>query len=462
MSAIYSVAMTEGTDARLREHLVREDGQEDLCFALYRPSRGERRLTGLIGDVLLPQDEDRQVHYNASFNPCYFERAISEAIRKECGLALLHTHPLATGWQDLSEADHLAESGMAAAVQSATGLPLGGLTLSGKSGFWSARFWHQADSRVWDRVDCENVRVVGLDLAISVCPRVKPDFDIPEALKRTVHAWGPGAQQALAHLRVGIVGLGSVGSLLSEQLARSGFTEVIGIDPDVMKEHNRDRTLHASKETIEKAMPKVEVARSHALCSATMPCFRFRALECGIQEEKAYRAALDCDVILSGVDRPWPRSIMNHLSYAALMPVIDGGIKVSLKGDGTLRSADWGAFVVGPGRRCLECAEQFDAGLVAVEHDGDLDDPAYIEGLPEDSPLKKSENVFVFSTALAASIVLKLVQLIGKPSGLHAPMEERYTFPASHAEVINEAKCGTNCWFRGIVGQGDAAGSPLA
>ena len=54
--AAYSVAMTEAVAKVARNHLLRADGQEDVCFALWRPSQGRSRLTALIHRLLLPED----------------------------------------------------------------------------------------------------------------------------------------------------------------------------------------------------------------------------------------------------------------------------------------------------------------------------------------------------------------------------------------------------------------------
>ena len=96
---------------------------------------------------------------------------------------------------------------------------------------------------------------------------------------------------------------------------------------------------------------KVNLAARSAIRSSTMPGFTFRSLATGIHRMDGYRAALDCDVIFSCVDRPWARSILNHIAYAHLIPVIDGGIAISRKPNGELRSADWGVFVSAPSRQ---------------------------------------------------------------------------------------------------------------
>ncbi len=52
----YSVAMTGATEASMLEHLMREDGQEDVLIATYVLSTGIERTTALIRSVILPSE----------------------------------------------------------------------------------------------------------------------------------------------------------------------------------------------------------------------------------------------------------------------------------------------------------------------------------------------------------------------------------------------------------------------
>jgi hypothetical protein len=77
---IYSVALSDNLNKQLLGHLLRDDGQEDLCFVLWHPSQGSERQTALLQKIILPKHGDRQVHGNASFLPAYFERVIHLAL----------------------------------------------------------------------------------------------------------------------------------------------------------------------------------------------------------------------------------------------------------------------------------------------------------------------------------------------------------------------------------------------
>src|SRR5690242_10965738 len=107
-----SVAMSETVDAALQQHLLKDDGQEDLLFALWTPSYGDSRLIALLHTPIYPIEGDRQRHGNASFNPQYFERVCALATKESYGIAFLHSHPW-PGWQDMSEDDIRAEQRMA-------------------------------------------------------------------------------------------------------------------------------------------------------------------------------------------------------------------------------------------------------------------------------------------------------------------------------------------------------------
>src|SRR5262245_19594156 len=100
-----STALTTDTDHELREHLLRRDGQEDLCFALHRPSQGNRRHSFLISEPILPVPGERTVHGNVGIRADYFLRAAGLAADAGAGLVLLHSHPGGRGWQDLSRDD---------------------------------------------------------------------------------------------------------------------------------------------------------------------------------------------------------------------------------------------------------------------------------------------------------------------------------------------------------------------
>ncbi len=449
----WSAALSEALHGEAMRHLIRADGQEDLCFALWYPSRGRTRTTALIRRLVLPEGGDRLVHGNASFTAAYFERALLLAAREEAGLAFMHSH-LGPGWQDMSLPDMRAEEGHAAAVQAATGLPLVGLT-AGNDGAWSARFWEKTGPAQYERRWCTHVRVVGDALTVTYNESLMPRPEFAEELTRTVSAWGAKAQANVARARVGVIGLGSVGEIVAEALARHGILRVTPVDYDRFEFRNLDRSLYARRVHAAKHMPKVDVVAAALQESATARGFEVYPVNGSIVEEDAYRAALDCDILQSCVDRPWARSVLNFIAYAHLIPVVDGGIRVNTTRNGTLAAADWRAHIVGPGRRCLACIGQYDPAFVAVERDGLLDDPTYIQGLPKDHALRRNENVFAFSLNAAGLQVLQMLAMAIAPLGVANMGEQMYHFVPGILDAPTFELCEPECLFPELVAKGD-------
>lgn len=454
---IYSIALTSEINEKLQNHLLREDGQEDLCFALWYPSKGTKRISALVFDVLLPKEGERGVHGNASFMPEYFERVLSVALERGAGIVFLHSH-VGPGWQDMSSADVRAELGHAPATMAATGYPLVGMTL-GTDGAWSARFWEKGESQKFQKFWCKNVRIIGDNgFDVTYAPEMAPAPPYREELKRTISAWGLPKQQNLARLKIGVVGVGSVGSIVTEALSRMGIQHLVLIDFDKVERHNLDRTLHCTYEDATGSRFKTEVI-SHAVSkSATAKDFIIEQSNVSVTEEEGYRKILDCDLVFSCVDRPWARSILNYVAYAHLIPVIDGGIIVKKTSSNEMRSADWKAHVAMPTRRCLECLKQYDPSFVQVEREGHLSDPAYIESLEDDHVLKNNQNVFPFSLNLASLQVMQMLSLVIKPLGQSDSGEQNYHFVPAMMDVTRNQHCDENCPYTKIISMGDKAG----
>lgn len=456
----FSAALTGETNDALRAHLIREDGQEDVCFALWRPSTGAERVTAIVSEPIFPLAGERQVHGNASFEGHYLMRAAAIAADSKAGLVLLHSHPRGRGWQGMSNDDIHAERSNAGRVRAITGLPFVGMTIGTAEGSWSARFWKKSAPRTYERSDCENVRVIGAQLKVTHHPELRPEPALREELKRTVSAWGPRVQADLARLQIGVVGLGSVGSIVAEALARMGIERVRLIDFDAVETLNLDRVLNARREHAAQGEAKVAAAAAALNEHATAALFAAEAFEWSVVEPEGFAAALDCDLLFCCVDRPWPRYALNVAAYAHLVPAIDGGIIVSRTRSNRMRGADWRAHIAAPGRRCLECSRQYDAGAVELEREGRLDDPSYIQQLDDDHPVKRNENVFAFSLGCASLELSQLVSLVVAPGGIADVGAQLYHLSTGVLEH-DRAGCENGCLYSGpLLGKGDSSVDP--
>src|SRR5450759_1894236 len=95
-----SVAMTAEMDRTLGQHLHKPFRQEDLAFAYWVPSVGQRRYSAIITRLALPQDGERIIQGNVAFRAEYLDRVLRE-VPAGAGVAFIHGH-LGPGWQGMS------------------------------------------------------------------------------------------------------------------------------------------------------------------------------------------------------------------------------------------------------------------------------------------------------------------------------------------------------------------------
>lgn len=433
--------MTESVNNILFDHLIREDGQEDLCFAFYKLSTGKLRKTGIINEVILPERDDRNVHGNVSFNSVYFDKVTSYALANNLGICFIHSHPF-PGWQGMSNDDIEAEKMLAPRVKAVTGLPLLGLTL-GTDNYWSARFWIKEAPNFYQKYWCESVRIVGKSLKPYFYNKILPKIHFGEEFQRTISSWGDKKQQEISRLKIGIVGLGSVGSVVAEALLRTGIGNLTFIDFDLVELKNLDRLLAANRSDIGKY--KVEFQKERLTKTELLPDLNIHAVPYSITEKEGLEAALDCDVLFSCVDMPLPRYVLDCISYGNLIPVIDGGIDTNPKEDfSNIDQARWKAHATGPERICMQCLGQYKPEDAALELSGELDNPNYIKGLPKNHFANRGENVFGFSLSLAALEIQQFLSLVLKPRGIYYGPKEM-DFNTGNIDFNFENECRSKC-----------------
>ena len=261
--------MTAANEDALFRRLVRDDGQEDICLATYRPSTGLTRRTALIRAVVPPEPGDRLVHGNATVTADYILRGAEIAQQDGSGLILLHSHPRATRWQPMSPPDRECEASYANLARELTGLPLVGMTLATRDRTWSARHWDVGVGRAVDCSHCTNVRVIGDVLALSWNDTAQPPPVSNRSQTRTVSAWGEERQSDLVRRRVLVVGAGSVGLDVLVRLAASGLHHLTVMDFDLVELRNLDRLIGAARRDARLRRPKIHVAQREATTAAT-------------------------------------------------------------------------------------------------------------------------------------------------------------------------------------------------
>ena len=433
----FSVALPASVYKEITKALSAKNGEPSVIAGAYKPSEGFTRFTCLVNKVIIPEaGQDTTDFLKSSFGSFDGEGA---------GLVLIG------GGESISQ---LLKDERYAAIAEAAKFPVAILVVH-PDGMLKARL-HVAENEF---KEAATVRVVGKKLTVyyDETSRVKPEFK--EIYKRTVTVWGKENHDHLARLRVGIIGLGSVGSIVAESLARMGIERFVLVDFDEVQLHNLDRLLGASFSDI--GEPKVTIAERQIRLASTATNVEVVSIIGAVTEEQGYRQALDCDIIFSCVDRPWPRYALNNVAYNHLIPVIDGGIQVRLNPETmAFEGADWQLQSVGPDRPCLECLGAYTPAHVSMEKQGLLEDPTYLAGLPEDHEFKRNENIFPFSLNLASLEVMQFIEQVTGIGHTHYYGTQRFSYNEGYIRLNDGRKCQEGCFFQGGIAQGDTLFPP--
>lgn len=402
----------EALHLKLEDHLLsgfrKGDCQEEACLALWYPGDGFNRYTGILGEVVLPEDADRDLHGIVTVRTGYINRVLDLALEEQAGVAVMHSHP-SPGWQSMSSVDEHTESTFIAPFIRETGLPLLGMTI-GNDGCWSARFWKETGHGVRP-VYCTDVRRVGpRSTKADWLPGAYTSYVRRQTLVRTLDCWGVEAQTQLARTHVCVVGAGSVGSIVLECLARIGFEEITIVDPDWVEEKNLDRLIYADQHCL--GLRKVEVAAAHLQRVATARRLVLNTVPLSIRTERAYRIAADADLIICCVDNAEAREVLNHIAYSNCLPMVDGGVLVD--SNERLLSAKWCVHLVGPDMRCLRCRGQYTSSDARDERMGIRQRGQYINYNVGEGP-EPGQNTIAFCNVVAAEEIRMLVRyLVGQ------------------------------------------------
>jgi adenylyltransferase/sulfurtransferase len=156
--------------------------------------------------------------------------------------------------------------------------------------------------------------------------------------------FGTGGQTKLAEGRVLLVGVGGLGSWISEILARAGVGYIRICDNDRVDLTNIHRQAHYTEADAAAGILKTEAAAKR-IAEINDGCIVDVFAE-RITRETIHRAAKGCDLIVDAVDNFETRYLINDFSVKYNIPWVSGGV---LEAEGQV-------MVLIPGKTpCLQC-----------------------------------------------------------------------------------------------------------
>lgn len=225
---------------------------------------------------------------------------------------------------------------------------------------------------------------------------------------RQVRAFGKEGQKILESLKVGIVGLGGTGSVISQQLAHLGVKEFLLVDPDILEASNLNRVVGATKNDLEKA--KVDIAKQWI--NKINPETSVEVVKESILRNSIAKLLLDVDFVFGCTDSHGSRAVLNQLAYQYLVPTIDMGVVIAVR-DEKVEKISARTQLLAPGLACMVCGNLLDYEEVRRDLLTDFErknDP-YILNHTEPAPAVISLN----STIASMAITMFLNCVVGIP-----------------------------------------------
>lgn len=183
---------------------------------------------------------------------------------------------------------------------------------------------------------------------------------------RQILAFGAVGQAALQQLCVAIVGVGGLGSVMVEILARLGVGKIIAVDDDHVETSNLARILGSRQADAQARRKKVTTLQDHV--AQINPTVHFDAL-CGTVLDPVVQDRLRvADVLICGTDTLASRVVLNQLAVQYLIPLINLGFGMETDAaQRKLLTAGGKIMTILPGSWCYACLGELDPRALQVE-----------------------------------------------------------------------------------------------
>jgi len=185
-----------------------------------------------------------------------------------------------------------------------------------------------------------------------------------DKFSRQVLAFGEKGQDAISREKVGIVGLGGLGSFAAQILAYLGVKEFLLVDDDITESTNLNRLIGATAKDAENKSPKVDVAQR--LINSINPQAKVLKIFKNLRSNEAVDSLIDTpDIIFGCVDNDGARLILTELASAYNKTLIDSGTEIINNKE--FQEFGGRVIVARPGDFCLLCAGQIDLAAAQEE-----------------------------------------------------------------------------------------------
>lgn len=323
----------------LQQHLFPGDRDEHgaaICAGIAETPRGLRLLAR---KVILARDGidyiPGQYGYRA-LTPEFVARVSNDCARDGLCYFAVHCHggDDSVQFSDVDFESH--QRGYPALLDILNGGPVGALVFAPNA--VAGEIWRPGGISKLTRLT-----VVGVNHRRLYPEPIPPPNHYAEVYHRQSLLFGAAGQDQLAKAKIGLIGLGGVGSLINEWLARLGVGEIIAVDFDKIEPSNRSRVVGSLRsdcrewlleskvsllQRLGKRRARYKVDIAERVARRANPDIRFVPVVENVVDEKTAKLLRDVDYLFLCADTMQSRLVFNALVHQYLIPGVQIGAKV--------------------------------------------------------------------------------------------------------------------------------------
>lgn len=379
MQCIINIA--ESHYDQLIEHLFPGDDDEHGAVLRAGLCMDGNQVRLLVRDVVPAQEGTDYVPGRTGYralHPTFIHKHIVACRNERLVYLAVHNHHADehVSFSQIDLSSH--EQGYPALLDIAEGMPVGALVLGKRS--MEADIW-MPDGKRLRLTEC---RIIGQTIrCISSSPSRIP-HTVDPSVDRQIRMFGKAGQERLSRATVAVLGLGGIGSIVAEYLARLGVGRLLLVDPDRIEDTNLSRVVGSTWSDVDLGSLKTTIAARHiAEIRHDAPAIELAA---DVAKSSVANQLRACDFLFLAADSMRARLLFNALVHQYLIPGVQLGAKISADPNGELEDAMSVVRQVRPGLGCLWCNQLIDPTQLAIESKTDDERKAQAYGVDEPNP----------------------------------------------------------------------------
>jgi len=388
---------------------LQNDNCESFLFFFCGINKTLKSVTFLVRDFIRVQEKDIAISddYSTQVELKALLDITNRAHQENAAIVEAHNHPFSREHVTFSYTDHEGYKEFVPYILDYLKKPYGATVWSRES----------VDGMMWTQsfTGCEEIhqiRILGKSITnystSSNREALKVRSKSPHRAHRQILALGESGQRQIRRKSVAIIGLGGIGSHITQQLAYLGVRDFVLVDFDIIQIENLNRIVGAYPCDIGKS--KVEIAARMIKSIAGNEKSRVIRLEKNLRHEDVLNHIKSCDVIFGCVDNDGARLILNELALAYMIPYFDSAFGIHTE-NSVIEEAGGRVILVLPDEPCLMCCKDIDISeasyfLASQQEQEFRKERGYVSGAHVPSPSIISLDGIIASIAVTEFIAL--------------------------------------------------------